>query len=105
MTEAADRQRADQWLWYTRLIKTRSLAARMIEQGGLRINREKFTKPGHPVKPGDILTFMHAERLHVIEVLAISSRRGPAREARLLYRSAGRDSCEQSTHGDEKGDA
>ncbi len=105
MTEPATRQRVDQWLWHTRLIKSRSLAARLVEAGQLRINRDKVLKPGYQIKPGDVLSFMHAGRLQVIEVVALASRRGPAREARLLYRSALGDDYEQSTQRDKKGDA
>jgi ribosome-associated heat shock protein Hsp15 len=99
------RQRIDQWLWHTRIFKTRSLAARMIEAGGLRINRNKVLKPGHNIQPGDVVTFMHANSLHVIEVVSTATRRGPAPQARQLYRPAGDTPCDQSPHGDEKGDA
>lgn len=105
MTPTATGQRVDQWLWHARLIKTRSMAARLVEAGGVRVNRQKISKSGHQVKPGDVLTFMHVERLHVIEVIALAKRRGPAQEARQLYQAATTGSCEQSTHGDRKGDA
>lgn len=105
MTGTATGQRIDQWLWHARLIKSRSLAARLVEAGGVRINRRKITKSGHQIRPGDILTFMYAERLRIVEVVALASRRGPAREAVLLYKSPARGGCEQSTHGDQKGGA
>jgi len=37
--EAADSCRADVWLWRARFFKTRSLAARAIEDGGVRVTR------------------------------------------------------------------
>ena len=98
-------QRVDQWLWQARLTKSRSLAARLVAAGVIRINREKISKPGHHLKIGDVLTFMHAGRLHVVKVLATAKRRGPAAEARQLYCNALDPDCEQSTHSDEKGDA
>ena len=94
MTEAAAPQRIDQWLWHARLLKSRSLATRLVEDGKLRVNRQKVTKPGYPVKSGDVLTFMHSDQLHVIEVLATTTRRGPAREAQLLYQPAASRGCE-----------
>ena len=49
-------QRIDKWLWYTRAIKSRTLAAGLVEDGRVRINREKITKPSHGVKIGDVVT-------------------------------------------------
>ena len=97
------RQRIDQWLWHSRLVKTRTLAARMVEGGKVRINRNKVRKAGYTIKPGDTLTFMHGGRLRVIEILLTATRRGPASEARTLYRDLTEPDCEQSTHGDRKG--
>ncbi|MDH3742595.1 MAG: RNA-binding S4 domain-containing protein [Hyphomicrobiales bacterium] len=105
MMQTATGQRVDQWLWHARLIKSRSLAARLVEAGSIRVNRQKILKSGHQVKPGDVLTFMYADQLRVIEVVALARRRGPAREARQLYQLALTENCEQSTHGDQKGDA
>ncbi|NNE24611.1 MAG: RNA-binding S4 domain-containing protein [Rhizobiales bacterium] len=105
MTQTATGQRVDQWLWHARLIRSRSLAARLIEAGNIRVNRQKILKSGHQVKPGDVLTFVYAGHLHVIEVVALAKRRGPAHEARQLYQRALASNCEQSTHSDRKGDA
>jgi len=57
----------------------------MIEKGHLRINGQKCKKPGHGVMVGDTLTFIQAEVVRVIRVLALSERRGPATEAQTLY--------------------
>ncbi|MGI9464162.1 MAG: RNA-binding S4 domain-containing protein [Aestuariivirgaceae bacterium] len=100
-----ERQRLDQWLWQSRLIKSRSRAQRLIETGAVRVNRVRIIKPGHQIKTGDVLTFIYADNLHVVEVKTTAKRRGPASEARQLYEDVLPDSCEQSTHGDRKGDA
>ncbi len=100
--------RVDKWLWHSRLVKSRTIAATLIESGALRINRQKTTKPAAPVRPGDILTFFHAGRVHTVEVLALGKRRGPASEARLLYADLSATTgagCAQSTHGEQNGDA
>jgi len=57
----------------------------MIEKGHLRINGQKCKKPGHGVMVGDTLTFVQAESVRLIRVLALSERRGPATEAQTLY--------------------
>lgn len=82
MSEA---RRIDQWLWFARLAKTRTLAARLVADGACRINRTRILKPSHPVAPGDVLVFAHAGRVRVLTVQASGHRRGPANEAALLY--------------------
>lgn len=82
---ASAKIRIDKWLWHARFFKTRSLAAKLVDGGHCRVNRDRIRKPGHTIKPGDVLTFPQGRNIRVIEVLAISDRRGPAPEARLLY--------------------
>lgn len=77
--------RLDKWLWFARMAKTRSLAQTLIEDGAVRLNREKVTKPAHAVKPGDLLTIMQGPRLRLLKVVALGTRRGPAPEAQVLY--------------------
>ena len=82
---ASGRLRLDKWLWYARFFKTRSLAARMCADGGIRIGGVPVTKAHHTVKPGDVLTFAQGRHIRVIKVLALGVRRGPAPEAQALY--------------------
>ena len=81
----SDRQRVDKWLWFSRLVKTRTLASELVSTGKLRINKLKVSKPSHTVQAGDVLTFTHYGRLRVIKIAAIGARRGPAPEAQALY--------------------
>ncbi len=83
MSETA--QRIDKWMWFARLVKTRTLAARLVEEGAVRVNRQKIAKPSHPVAPGDVLTLAVHGTVRVVRVEAIGARRGPSPEARLLY--------------------
>jgi ribosome-associated heat shock protein Hsp15 len=76
--------RLDRWLWRARFFRTRTLAARAVE-GGVRVNGQRTVKPGAAVRPGDVLTFVQAGRVRVVEVLDPGERRGPAVEARALY--------------------
>lgn len=83
--------RLDKWLWYARFYKTRSLAARLCESERIRVNNVVVGKAHYLVRPGDVLTFIWNERVRVVEVIALGSRRGPAREARALYTDLGSD--------------
>jgi ribosomal 50S subunit-recycling heat shock protein len=81
--------RIDVWLWRARFFKTRSLAARNVEEGGVRLLRGQarapVEKPSRPVRCGDVLTFAQGTRWIAVKVEALGDRRGPAPEARALY--------------------
>jgi ribosome-associated heat shock protein Hsp15 len=78
-------QRLDKWLWFARLAKSRTLAARLVEEGHVRVNRLKIDKPAQTIKPGDVLTLSLGAQIRVLRVLNPGTRRGPATEARGLY--------------------
>ena len=82
---AATNQRVDRWLWYVRVVKSRTLAAGLVSDGRVRINRLKAEKPSQTVKPGDILTITVGPRLRIFKVVALGLRRGPPSEAQALY--------------------
>ncbi len=50
-------QRVDQWLWFARITKSRTLAQDLISRGKVRLNREKIDKPSTLVKPGGLVVF------------------------------------------------
>ena len=83
--QRAEKVRVDKWLWQARFFKTRGLAAGLAGSGRLRINSEHVAKPAQPVRPGDVLTFPQGDRIRVIRIEALGTRRGPAPEARALY--------------------
>jgi ribosome-associated heat shock protein Hsp15 len=78
-------QRLDKWLWFARFARTRSLAARLVEDGKVRVNREKIIKPAQSVRPGDVITAAIGGRVRVVRIVQPGGRRGPAEEARGLY--------------------
>jgi len=84
-----DAARADVWLWRARFFKTRSLAAKFLEEGRVRLTRAgqetRLDKPARTVKVGDQLVFALGGRLIAVTVEALGERRGPAMEARGLY--------------------
>ncbi|MER8392726.1 RNA-binding S4 domain-containing protein [Mesorhizobium sp. M1340] len=79
------RQRIDKWLFFSRAVKSRTLAARLVLAGRVRINRDKAAQASDTVRPGDVLTITLERRIFVWKVLGTGVRRGPAEEARLLY--------------------
>jgi ribosome-associated heat shock protein Hsp15 len=78
-------QRLDKWLWYARVAKTRTLAAGLVSDGKVRVNRQKVTKPAHVVRVGDVVTVTVARGVRVLRIEAPGARRGPASEAAELY--------------------
>jgi ribosome-associated heat shock protein Hsp15 len=83
-------QRIDKWLWFARLAKSRTLAQAMVEEGRVRVNREKALQPSRSIRTGDVLTVATPGRIRVLRVRSTGERRGPASEAQTLYEELGR---------------
>ena len=77
--------RLDTWLWYARFYKSRSLSSKAILSGKLRVNSNKIIKSASKVKINDVLTINHLNKVRIIQVQSLGSRRGPASEAQKLY--------------------
>lgn len=77
--------RLDRWLWYGRFLKSRSLAAKLVDTGRIRVNGEKITKASRLVRQNDVLTFPLGDHIRVIKIIDLGTRRGPAAEAQALY--------------------
>ena len=90
MTEGVERTKArlDQWLWFARFVKSRSLAARLCAAGAVTVNGCPVKKANHPIRMGDIVVLPQGGWQRTVRVLALGIRRGPAPEARLLYEEA-----------------
>jgi ribosome-associated heat shock protein Hsp15 len=78
--------RLDKFLWHARLCKTRSLAGKLCAAGAVELAGVVTQRPAQPVRIGDRLSLSHGGWRREIEILALGERRGPASEARLLYR-------------------
>ncbi|WP_170788497.1 RNA-binding S4 domain-containing protein [Ruegeria lacuscaerulensis] len=83
MSEA--RLRIDKWLWQARFFKTRSLSAKQVSGGHVRVNGNRVLKPATAINPGDVLTFPQGRIVRVVRVEKLGERRGPAPEAQTLY--------------------
>ena len=77
--------RLDKWLFHARFYRTRLLAQAAASAGKVRLNGNRVEKPGHAIKPGDVLTSGRGAQVMAVRVLALAERRGPASEARNLY--------------------
>ena len=80
----ADRVRVDLWCVAARFFKTRGLATEAIDAGRVSVNGER-AKASKLVKPGDEIAIRRPPYEHVVKVLGVADRRGPASEAQKLY--------------------
>ena len=78
-------RRIDQWLWFARLAKTRSFAARLCAAGAVTVNGTPLRKSNQPVRVGDAIAAPQGNYRRTVRILALGSRRGPASEAQWLY--------------------
>ncbi|MBX9617725.1 MAG: RNA-binding S4 domain-containing protein [Hyphomicrobiales bacterium] len=83
--EADERQRLDRWLWFARLVRSRTRASALVSAGQVRVNRLRVEAPAHTIKPGDVLTIAVGHRVKIWRVLGVAARRGNPSEARQLY--------------------
>jgi ribosome-associated heat shock protein Hsp15 len=83
--EAAGRQRIDKWLWFARVVKTRSLAQDLAQSGHVRLNGERVKASSHIVREGDVLTIGLESRVRVLKVRGFAEKRGAAPLAEALY--------------------
>jgi ribosome-associated heat shock protein Hsp15 len=77
--------RLDKWLWFARLARTRSLAARLCTEGRVSVGARDGVKPHHAVRVGDVVVVELPHLRRRLIVRALGERRGPAAEAKLLY--------------------
>ena len=77
--------RTDKWLWVARFYKTRSAATDAALGGRVHVNGAR-AKPAKDIRAGDELQVTVGVVRRVVEVLALSDKRGPATVAATLYR-------------------
>lgn len=84
MTDLAPSVRLDLWLWAARFFKTRSLAKQAIENGRVEVDGQR-AKPARAVRTGDRLGIVRGEEAFEVDVLGLSTTRGPAPVAQAMY--------------------
>jgi ribosome-associated heat shock protein Hsp15 len=79
-----DRQRIDKWLWHARVVRTRTSAASLVDEGHVRLNGERVSTASRTVKAGDVVTVALDRAVRIMKVAGFAERRGDAQAARLL---------------------
>lgn len=99
-----DRQRLDKWLWFARFAKTRTVAARLVEDGHVRIEGRRTQNPAHGLKLGDVLTLALPHATIVVRLLSLGARRESFDQAQLLYERLDEGGRGDAPLADDEGD-
>ena len=78
--------RLDRYLFFIRLVKSRTLAQLLIEAGHVRIDGRRVAKTSEEVRIGSVIALPLHGKVRVLRVTALPGRRGPASEARTCYK-------------------
>lgn len=89
--------RVDRFLFFIRLVKSRTLAQGLIESGHVRIDGRRVGKSSDEVRVGSVIALPLRGQVRVLKVLALPPRRGPAAEARACYDELGIDERKPAT--------
>ena len=77
--------RIDRFLFFIRLVKSRTLAQGVVDTGLVRIDGKRVEKAAEHVVVGSTIALALNGEVRVLRVLSLPSRRGPAAEARACY--------------------
>ena len=77
--------RLDKFLKVSRLIKRRTVAASVAENGRILVNSNP-AKPGKQLKVGDILEIEYASRTEKYEILIVPTGNVSIQESQTLYK-------------------
>jgi ribosome-associated heat shock protein Hsp15 len=89
--------RVDRFLFFIRLVKSRTLAQHVIGEGHVRVDGKRVEKPSEEVRIGSVIALPLHDQVRILRVLALPSRRGPAPEARACYEELGIDEPKPAT--------
>ena len=78
------RIRLDKWLWAARFYKTRALAAEEIGRGRVSVNGQ-LAKASRELRVGDRIVLRQDAVERTVDLLGLSSVRGPAPVTQALY--------------------
>lgn len=83
-TQETTSVRLDRWLFSVRIFKTRSLAAKAIAGGKIKVNRAVI-KPHHALRVGDELVMKRDGRTLAYKVSKLLEKRVAAKDAQACY--------------------
>jgi ribosome-associated heat shock protein Hsp15 len=89
--------RIDRFLFFIRLVKSRTLAQAVIDEGRVRIDGRRIAKPSEEVHVGSVIALPLRDRVRILRVTRLPMRRGPAAEARTCYEELGIDERKPAT--------
>ena len=89
--------RIDRFLFFIRVVRSRTIAQHVIEEGYVRIDGKRVEKPSEDVRPGSIVALPLHGHVRVLRILELPSRRGPAAEARACYEELAIDEPKPAT--------
>ena len=89
--------RIDRFLFFIRLVKSRTLAQSVIDEGRVRIVGKRVDRSSEEVRVGSVVALPLRDRVRILRVLALPARRGPAAEARACYEELGIDGGKPAT--------
>ena len=86
--------RLDRYLFFIRLVKSRTLAQGVIDAGHVRLDGKRVAKSAEEVRVGSVIALPLRGRVRVLRVTALPPRRGPPAEARRAYEEIDEGSAE-----------
>lgn len=89
--------RIDRFLHCIRLVKSRTLAQSIIDEGHVRIDGKRVEKASEEVRAGSVVALPLHDRVRIVRVLTLPHRRGPPAEARACYEELGVDAAKAPT--------
>ena len=67
------------------MVRTRTSAASLVDEGQVRLNGERVTATSRAVKAGDVVTVALDRTVRIMKVTGFAERRGDADAARVLF--------------------
>jgi ribosome-associated heat shock protein Hsp15 len=85
--------RIDRFLFFIRLVKSRTLAQSIVANGHVRIDGKRVEKSSEEVRVGSVIALPLRDEVRILRILSLPERRGPASEARSCYEELGIDAA------------
>lgn len=89
--------RIDRYLHCIRLVKSRTQAQAIVEDGHVRIDGRRVEKSSEEVRAGAVIALPLHGHVRILKVVSLPVRRGPSQEARRCYEELGIDEPRPAT--------